>query len=62
MILNLDLDWLEGEEFYKVCQKYRHTPAQCPLEVMENFEELQNFIKQQIESQDTNYAKREKDK
>lgn len=37
--------WLEGEEFYKICNYYRHVPVDYPLVVKEAFKDLKIFIR-----------------
>lgn len=37
-------DWLNSQEFYEICQEYRHAPIASPATQIERF----NYLKREI--------------
>lgn len=48
-----DLEWLDGEDFYNLCQYYRHMPITEPGLIRQAFDDLKNYIRRQVKGQAT---------
>lgn len=44
----IGFEWLDEQDFYEVCQQYRHTPVDRPQDVIKAFEDLKAFIIEKV--------------